>query len=141
MKIKNEKQYKITRKLLSQWEVNYHLLHSGIDADVPRWLHQERLRGTKAEIRRLSAELKEYKEVRDGKKKLPDLKIVQELPDLLVQWRIAQRLTQRELAHKLHIHENQVQRYENSDYAGASLATIQEIVRVLGQTQSRSIGH
>lgn len=137
--IKNEKQYKITKKLLSQWEENLRLLLSGVGADRPEWLYKEWLRGTKEEIRQLKNQLKEYETTKAGKEKLPDLKVVEELPKLLVKWRIARRLTQKQLADKLHIHENQVQRYENSNYAGASLTTIRNVAHILSQLPSEKL--
>ncbi len=132
--IKNEKQYKITRKLLSQWEENYRLLRSKSCTDATQWVYKEQLHSAKEEIHQLKTQLKEYEAIKVGKRVLPDLKLVEGIPELLVKWRIARRLTQKELAEQLHMHENQIQRYENTDYAAASLATILEIAHVLRQS-------
>jgi transcriptional regulator with XRE-family HTH domain len=49
----------------------------------------------------------------------------------LIRARIARGLTQRDLAIKLGLKEQQIQRYEETDYASASLARINEVIRAL----------
>ena len=49
----------------------------------------------------------------------------------MIQARIARGLTQKELAQKLGLKEQQIQRYEASSYAKASLARINQIIDVL----------
>jgi len=129
--IKNEKQYKITRRLLVNWEENLRLLRSNPVPNTPKWVYQEQLHSIEQEIHSLKKQIKEYEETKAGKKKLPDLRLLENIPESLVKWRIAHNLTQKELAKQLGMHENQLQRYENANYAGASLATILQIARVL----------
>ncbi|MFQ5652267.1 MAG: helix-turn-helix transcriptional regulator [bacterium] len=50
---------------------------------------------------------------------------------MLIQARIARGLTQKELAQKLGLKEQQIQRYEANDYAKASLARLNQIIDVL----------
>ena len=54
------------------------------------------------------------------------------LPTALIQARIASGLTQSELAQKLGLKEQQIQRYEASDYTGANLHRLEEISNALG---------
>lgn len=54
-----------------------------------------------------------------------------ELPIALIKARIALGMTQRELAERLGVQEQQVQRYEATDYASASLHRIGQVVRAL----------
>jgi HTH-type transcriptional regulator/antitoxin HigA len=56
---------------------------------------------------------------------------VQHVPDLLIKYRIAKHLTQRELAQLLGLHEQQIQKYESTNYGAASLDTICRIADVL----------
>ncbi len=55
-----------------------------------------------------------------------------ELPRVLVQARIAANMSQKELAERLGMKEQQVQRYEATDYAGASLTRLQEVCEAIG---------
>ena len=129
--IKNEKQYKITKKLLVDWEENRRLLRTKSHHAVPKWVYLEQLHSIEEEIRQLKKQLKEYEEIKTGKRKLSDLELVETVPELLVKWRIACNLTQKQLAKQLGMHENQLQRYENTNYAGASLATVLQVAKVL----------
>jgi transcriptional regulator with XRE-family HTH domain len=54
-----------------------------------------------------------------------------ELPRALIQARIAAGLSQRELGERLDLKEQQIQRYEASEYASASLARLLDVVRAL----------
>ena len=129
--IKNEKQYRMTKKTLEGWELTrQQLLHNRLP-NTPNWLYEEQVFSAKEQIRQLKSQLKEYEDTKTGKKKLPALTIVNDIPSLLVQWRIARNLTQRDLATKLGIHENQIQRYENTNYSGASLSTVGQIANIL----------
>ena len=55
-----------------------------------------------------------------------------ELPRALIQSRIALGLSQKELAERLGLKEQQIQRYEATEYAGASVQRIQEVIQALG---------
>jgi ribosome-binding protein aMBF1 (putative translation factor) len=55
-----------------------------------------------------------------------------DLPVILVQARIAQGLTQADLAERLNLKEQQIQRYEATRYQTASFKRIVEIASVLG---------
>ena len=54
-----------------------------------------------------------------------------ELPFALIRARIAQQLTQGQLADRLQMKEQQLQRYEMTRYAGASLERLKEIAETL----------
>lgn len=83
--------------------------------------------------RELENEIVEYEMLKQGSVAIPDLSQVQELHSNLIRARIALGLTQRELAENLGIAEQQVQRYEASEYAGASLARLREVAAALGR--------
>jgi transcriptional regulator with XRE-family HTH domain len=53
------------------------------------------------------------------------------LPKVLIEARIAAGLTQEDLASRLGLKPQQIQRYEASDYQTASLARLRGIARVL----------
>ncbi len=134
--IKNERQYQFTKKRLEDWEITLHQLQTEPAAKTPDWVLKAQIDGAKEEIRQLRSQLKEYEELKKGKKQLPDLSVVHSLPVLLVKYRIAHNWTQKELAEKLDMKEQQIQRYEETYYAGASLATLQKIAGVLQSQKS-----
>lgn len=61
-----------------------------------------------------------------------DVTSIERLPQNLIRARIASGLTQRELAARLGVKEQQIQRYEATNYASASLARVLEVARILG---------
>ena len=85
-----------------------------------------------SQIADLEEELREYESLKSGLFQLDQLKAVAELPTLLIKARIAQGLSQKELAERLGLKEQQIQRYEATDYASARLARIKEVVGALG---------
>ena len=80
----------------------------------------------------LKEQLQEYEALRAGHFDLDTLNVVAELPTVLIKARIAQGLRQKDLAERLGLKEQQIQRYEATDYATASLTRIKEVANVLG---------
>ena len=86
----------------------------------------------------LEAELREYEAVREGRFRMDELSVVADLPALLIKARIAQGLSQRELADRLGLKEQQIQRYEATDYATAKWSRIREVAGALSMETSGS---
>jgi HTH-type transcriptional regulator / antitoxin HipB len=126
--VKNERQYKIAKVKLENWSKTLAQLPNNRRAST-NWLAKEQAFGVGQQINQLRAEIAEYDETASGKRKLPDLGLVSEIPSTLISWRIAHHLTQRELAERVGIHENQLQKYEAEDYGCASYQTIAHMRR------------
>jgi HTH-type transcriptional regulator / antitoxin HigA len=128
--IKNEKQHKIANAKLNKWLKTQAQLR---DTTIVKtdWLAKEQAFGVQQQIKQLRAEITEYEQTAAGKRKLPELELVFEIPSMLIRWRIARHLTQRELAKRAGIHENQLQKYEAEHYGCASYQTIAHIAQVL----------
>ena len=58
--------------------------------------------------------------------------MVAALPSMLIKARIARGLSQKDLAERVGLKEQQIQRYEATDYATANLARIKEVVNAFG---------
>ena len=74
----------------------------------------------------------EYDALRTRKSPVLSLKSFEELPRALIQARIAVGMSQKDLAQRLGLKEQQMQRYEATDYASASLARVNAVIRALG---------
>jgi transcriptional regulator with XRE-family HTH domain len=61
-----------------------------------------------------------------------ELDSLDQLPEALIRARIAAGLSQKELAGRLGLKEQQIQRYEARRYAGASLDRVQAVADALG---------
>lgn len=84
------------------------------------------------QLAELDAQVHEYEELRAGRLTAARVSSLRDLPDALVRARIAAGLSQRELAERLGMKEQQVQRYEADGYVGASLNRLQEVMAALG---------
>jgi DNA-binding XRE family transcriptional regulator len=68
----------------------------------------------------------------DGPITRREITALRELPSVLIQARIAAQLTRRQLAERIGVAEQQVQRWEANDYSGVNLAGLQRIADTLG---------
>jgi transcriptional regulator with XRE-family HTH domain len=84
------------------------------------------------QLAELDAQVSEYEQLRAGQLAAARVSSLDDLPDALVRARIAAGLSQRELAGRLGMKEQQIQRYEADGYAGASLNRLREVMDALG---------
>ena len=94
-------------------------------------LHRAMGEGMQSQIEELRGELEEYERLRGAAIRDLELGSLDELPLLLIRARVAQGLTQKELARRLGMKEQQIQRYESTNYKSASLRRVLEIARAL----------
>ena len=79
----------------------------------------------------LKNQMSEYESLKSGQFPLEKLNIAHELPFILIKARIAQGLSQKDLAEQVGLEEHQIQQYEAKDYESATLATIRNVATVL----------
>lgn len=135
--ITNERQYRITKTQLQRCDDDL-AAHDGRtpSADVDPRLHQAMRDALVSEADELRAQIEHYEQLRDGTITGRELDSLRELPTALIEARIAAKLTQRTLADRLGIAEQQVQRWEATAYAGVGLERLQDIADAL-QTRIR----
>ena len=85
----------------------------------------------RSEAEVLREQLQEYERLRAGRVKQRTLRSLNELPKAIIEARIAAHVTQRGLADRVGVAEQQVQRWEANDYSGVSLRRLQEIIDAL----------
>jgi DNA-binding transcriptional regulator YiaG len=85
------------------------------------------IEATASERDELRAQLERYDDLRSGRVTQRTLTSIRELSIALIEARIAARLTQRELAERLGLPEQQVQRWEANSYAGVAIDRLQEV--------------
>src|SRR5439155_18397183 len=87
-----------------------------------------------SQLEELREQLTAYEALRRGEVSILELDSLAELPNALIQARAAVGLTQEELAGRLGLKKQQIQRYEATHYAGVSLERIQAVADALGVT-------
>lgn len=132
--ITNERQYRITRKravgfacAIEQFDTS-----SPERTDVhPRLLRAE-LEALKSQLADLRQELEEYEQLKSADLSAISVASFDELANGLIKARIAAGLSQRALAERLNLKEQQIQRYEAEGYASASYRRLCEVAHALG---------
>ena len=136
--IKNERQYRIAKAQAAKFEVA--LKTFGSTSRKDQATHPKLVKAQKEAIQSqldsLNDELREYEELQSGKVTAPDLGYIAVVPRDLIRARIASGLTQKDLAKRLGMAEQQIQQYEAKDYESVSLARIAEIAKALQPSKS-----
>ena len=131
--ITNERQYRISKAQLSRLreavqEFDLEETTTRVGAEV---LAKAEYDALKSEKEILSEQIREYEALRSGAVTVLKADTLEELPSLLIRARIAQGLSQGELARILGIKEQQIQRYESEEYASASLRRLTQVAEAL----------
>ncbi|WP_293909694.1 helix-turn-helix transcriptional regulator [Deinococcus sp.] len=127
--IQNERQYKVaTIKRQELFSALADLKAQPASAvGLRQQLHQQ---GIASQLESLDQELDQYRALTTGNVVFEHLDIIERLPTLLIELRLAARLNHRTLGELLGVHEEQIRRYEATGYSGASLDRVLSIVEV-----------
>jgi ribosome-binding protein aMBF1 (putative translation factor) len=140
--IKNDRQYRITKAQAARFAHTLETLqeHSQQETALHPLLREAELAGLSSQLADLQDQMAEYEALRSGGRsaRLPDS--LEDLPRALIEARIAAGWSQRELAERLGLKEQQIQRYEATDYASASLERVQSVARALGIGLNQTMG-
>jgi ribosome-binding protein aMBF1 (putative translation factor) len=130
--IRNEREYRITKAQAAKFErALSQLSTSGEGVQLHPLVQKAQRDAVQSQLEELKEQIAEYEALRDGQCSVLSLDSLEELPQALIRARIAAGLTQRELAERLGLKEQQIQRYEATEYASADLARVNEIARAL----------
>lgn len=131
--IYNERQLKITKSRLEGFKDSLSQLRvSKRPQDIDPLLWKAEQDAIKSTIEELEADIQEYERLKAGKIKSVKVSSFDDVPKALIQARIAQGFTQKDLAEKLGVREQQVQHDEEILYSSASLSRLKRVAEVLG---------
>jgi transcriptional regulator with XRE-family HTH domain len=134
--IKNERQYRITKSQADKFEQALAQVAAATPdtAKLHPLLVKAQREALTSQLADLNRQLADYNSLRSGECRVLELTSFDDLPRALIQARIALGLSQKDLAERLGLKEQQLQRYEATDYASASLDRVKEIIKALGLT-------
>jgi HTH-type transcriptional regulator / antitoxin HipB len=127
--ITNEHQYKVTKGKIADLQKVLNTLASEQQNLTPLAVEATR-KGFLLKIAAMTQELEEYDELKAGRREITFASIA-ELPIALIKKRIKLGLTQKELADKLGIKEQMVQRYESNQYESVGFSRLIEVSEAL----------
>jgi DNA-binding Xre family transcriptional regulator len=128
--IKNEKQYKITKKKLQ-------VIYEEIDRIKAGRKHLP----AKDELilvshmvfqKQLENEIDAYDLLKELNSPILRERSIDELPELLIEFKILSGLTQKEFSQKLGMKEQQLQRYEADNFSGISFKNLVKLLHAVG---------
>ncbi|HWY90627.1 MAG TPA: helix-turn-helix transcriptional regulator [Solirubrobacteraceae bacterium] len=143
MIIQNQRQYRSTKADLARFEEGL-IAHDArdprdlppnIDPGMPQLMHD----AIASWIETLREQIDHYEKLRDGRITSREITSLHELPTALIEARIAAGLTQRQLAVRIGVAEQQIQRWEANGYSGVNLDRLQSIADALGVRMRETI--
>ena len=128
--IYSDKQYGISTGQLTRLRDAFATMQTR-ETSQQAWLKDVELAALKSQIATLEAELSHYDLLKSGEITYAKAYSLESLPTALVQARIAAGMSQTDLAERLGMKAQQIQRYEASGYLGASLERLIDISKAL----------
>ena len=128
--IKNEKQYKITLKKLF-----------GIIEDIDQFQNRSEQLSSKERLllvslqamqEQLKNEINAYVQLKTSASTVLTERSIDDLPDLLIEYKIRSGMTQKEFAEKIGMKEQQLQRYEAENFNSISFKNLLKILHAIG---------
>jgi HTH-type transcriptional regulator / antitoxin HipB len=135
--IQNEHQYKISQGKIKEIEQSLDQLYKEKNSLHPRQfkMRESGLQGILAEVRE---EIEKYDALKE-KPMVIEIESFAEIPVALIKARIALGMTQKDLAEKLGMKEQQIQRYEANQYGSAGFHRLTEVAEALEVTLNSSL--
>jgi HTH-type transcriptional regulator/antitoxin HigA len=132
--ITNDRQYKIAKAQIDKFEHSLEDLDFSASTakDIHPKLWEVQKNAIQAQLNELLSEVQQYESLKAGKIVIAEINNLKDLPLALIQARIANGMTQAELAEKVGVKMQQIQRYEAEQYETASVKTLLKIADHLG---------
>jgi DNA-binding Xre family transcriptional regulator len=126
--ITNQRQYLITQRHAERFR-------EALAAPLKKTVHPKAAKamrdGLQSQLDDLEAELAEYVDLQSGRTESIEAESILEIGNALIKARIMRKLTQKELAERLGVAEQQVQRFEASKYRGVATERLQSVADAL----------
>ena len=121
MMIQNEKQYKITKKRIAEMEDAINKVHSAGKINLKR---QAYLNGLIHMSNVMKTEIRDFEKIQKTGISLKRKISITNFPDILIQYKISKKLSQKDFSAILGIKEQQLQRYEAENYSSVSFSRL-----------------
>ena len=123
----NKRQHSVTKAQIKRLEKTL-ALSKGKRDEMDKRIFDSMIAGIRSQISELKGQVKEYERMQSAKAISYSL---DSLPNVLIQARVARGLTQEQLAKKIKVDAQQIQRYEKTNYSSVSLERVIDILKAL----------
>jgi transcriptional regulator with XRE-family HTH domain/Zn-dependent peptidase ImmA (M78 family) len=137
--IKNERQYRISKSFSEKFTQELSDLSNQNTDKIDPILLETGKEALKTQIYELNKEIEEYENLKNNPQPLIHLYSIEELPKTLIKARISLGLSQKELAGLVGVKEQQIQRWESTEYNTTSLASIRDVLKALNIRVTESV--
>ncbi len=127
--IQNQRQYNVTKGQIAKLESALQVAPESESNMDPR-IYRTMVAGIQAQIRILQEQLEEFGSLSD--QKMLRMNSLHDLGERLIKARVARGYTQKELAERLRVQPQQIQKYEATEYQSASFGRIIDVGAALG---------
>lgn len=128
--IKNSKQLALTKKRIDEFAETINQLKK-TESSLSPLLAKAQIDALTYQKEELEKQAYSYEQLLGGEFVVFDVENIADLPKALIMSRISMGLTQKDLAERLGMKEQQIQRYEDTEYASASFSKLVSIVEAL----------
>lgn len=138
--IKNERQYHIAKAQAEKFaQALVSIAQAEPDSGTHPLLRRAETAALESQMESLRSEIAAYEDLRSGRQRVFHSQSFDDLPANLIKARIATGLSQKDLAERLGLKEQQVQKYEATDYTSASLERVGAVIKALGVTVKEEV--
>lgn len=130
--IKSDSQYRLTQTRIKEFKQTLRRLPSRSSDKRQRDLAKIQRDAITSQIADLAGELRAYEDLKSGHCPPDTPETVRELRLALIQGRIAQGPSRKELADRTNLQERDIQDYEETEYDSANFSQIKKIAIALG---------
>lgn len=126
--IKNEKQHRVAKKQINKLQEALELSKNH-PCKMSKEIYEAMLAGIESQIDDIQKEVDEYEKI-ISTKQLP-CGTLSDIGEQLIKARIARGYTQAQLAEKIGVKQQQIQKYESDQYQKASIGRIKQVIEAL----------
>ena len=138
--IKGGRECAVARSWVERFESTMAGIDARLERDGPDWMLEAERRGLQSKTDELRRDVAEYEALVSGKVPPADPNNLEELPEALIKRRIGLGMTRRELAERMGMREEEVERHELTDYESASYARLMDAHAALSAGAGREGG-
>jgi len=139
--ITNERQHRITRAEIRRFEDALAHAHADEPGDLDSRILRAMIEGLESQLEELREQVQQYEALRNGDVRRRVITSLTDVPETLIELRIVRHLTQKELARRLGLPEQQGQRYERTRYAGVAIERLQAVADAVGLDFKKTIDY
>lgn len=139
--ITNERQLQISRAQAERFRASLRALERSSlqSTELHPVMKKAQIDAVRSQLETLLSEIHEYEQLRSGSVTTIELDSLAKLPEGLIRARIAAGLTQRDVAERIGLREQQIQRYEATRYSGVSFDRIVDVADAIGIAVSKRL--